>query len=36
VERAAAEGVRIGFADYFKIGLPVTVVTLIVGWIMLR
>jgi Na+/H+ antiporter NhaD/arsenite permease-like protein len=31
VERAAAEGVRIGFGDYFKIGLPVTVLTTAVG-----
>ena len=31
VERAAAEGVRIGFGDYFRIGLPVTIVTLVVG-----
>jgi Na+/H+ antiporter NhaD/arsenite permease-like protein len=31
VERAAAEGVQIGFRDYFRIGLPVTVATLILG-----
>ena len=31
VERASAEGVRIGFGDYFRIGLPVTIVTLVVG-----
>jgi Na+/H+ antiporter NhaD/arsenite permease-like protein len=31
VERAAAEGVRIGFGDYFRIGLPVTAVTLAIG-----
>lgn len=31
VERAAAEGVSIGFADYIRIGLPVTLATLAVG-----
>ena len=31
VERAGAEGVHIGFGDYFRIGLPVTVATLGVG-----
>jgi Na+/H+ antiporter NhaD/arsenite permease-like protein len=31
VERAAAEGVALGFRDYFRVGLPVTIVTLIVG-----
>jgi Na+/H+ antiporter NhaD/arsenite permease-like protein len=31
VERAATEGVQIGFRDYFRIGLPVTVATLILG-----
>ena len=31
VERAAAEGVHISFRDYFRAGLPVTVVTLTVG-----
>ena len=31
VERAAAEGVRVGFQDYFRIGLPVTVSTLVFG-----
>ena len=31
VERARAEGVRIGFRDYFRIGLPVTVATIVVG-----
>jgi Na+/H+ antiporter NhaD/arsenite permease-like protein len=31
VERAAAEGVHIGFGDYFRIGLPVTIATLLVG-----
>ncbi len=31
VERAAAEGVEIGFREYFRVGLPVTVATLAVG-----
>jgi len=31
VERAAAEGVTIGFADYIRIGLPVTLATLAAG-----
>jgi Na+/H+ antiporter NhaD/arsenite permease-like protein len=31
VERAAAEGVRIGFGDYLRIGVPVTLATLLVG-----
>ena len=31
VERAGAEGVHIGFREYLRIGLPVTVVTLIWG-----
>jgi Na+/H+ antiporter NhaD/arsenite permease-like protein len=35
VERAAAEGVHVGFADYFRIGLPVTIATLVLGSIWL-
>jgi Na+/H+ antiporter NhaD/arsenite permease-like protein len=31
VERAAAEGIHLGFRDYFRIGLPVTVATLLLG-----
>jgi Na+/H+ antiporter NhaD/arsenite permease-like protein len=31
VERAAAEGVHIGFREYFRIGLPLTLATLAVG-----
>ena len=31
VERAAAEGVAIGFREYFRIGLPVTIATLALG-----
>jgi Na+/H+ antiporter NhaD/arsenite permease-like protein len=36
VERALAEGVTVGFRDYFRIGLPVTLATLLVGSIWLR
>ena len=28
VERAAAEGVHVGFREYFRVGLPLTLVTL--------
>jgi Na+/H+ antiporter NhaD/arsenite permease-like protein len=35
VERAAAQGVRIGFREYFRAGLPVTVSTLVFGSIWL-
>jgi Na+/H+ antiporter NhaD/arsenite permease-like protein len=31
VERAAAEGVDVGFEDYIRIGLPVTIATLLFG-----
>ena len=31
VERAAAEGVHIGFRDYFRVGLPLTAITLLLG-----
>jgi len=31
VERAAAEGIDVGFRDYFRIGLPVTLATLAFG-----
>jgi Na+/H+ antiporter NhaD/arsenite permease-like protein len=31
VERAAAEGVHVGFREYFRVGLPVTVATLTIG-----
>lgn len=35
VERAALEGVHVGFGDYFRIGLPLTVATLVLGSIWL-
>lgn len=31
VERAAAEGVHVGFREYFRVGLPVTAATLVLG-----
>jgi Na+/H+ antiporter NhaD/arsenite permease-like protein len=31
VERAGAEGVHVGFREYLRIGLPVTVATLLWG-----
>jgi Na+/H+ antiporter NhaD/arsenite permease-like protein len=31
VERAAAEGVHVGYLEYFRVGLPVTVSTLAAG-----
>ena len=31
VERAAAEGVAVGFRDYLQVGLPVTVLTIAIG-----
>ena len=38
VERAAAEGVRVSFGDYFRVGVPLTILTLFVGmawlWLM--
>jgi Na+/H+ antiporter NhaD/arsenite permease-like protein len=31
VQRAAASGVRISFWDYFRVGAPLTVITLVIG-----
>src|SRR6185295_8485973 len=31
VERAAAEGVHVGFREYFRVGLPLTAITLATG-----
>lgn len=31
VERAASEGVQVGFQDYFRIGLPLTASALALG-----
>jgi Na+/H+ antiporter NhaD/arsenite permease-like protein len=38
VEKAARRGIAIGFCDYFRVGAPLTVVTLAVGtlWLMWR
>jgi Na+/H+ antiporter NhaD/arsenite permease-like protein len=36
VERALAEGVHLGFREYFRVGAPVTVATLILGSIWLQ
>jgi Na+/H+ antiporter NhaD/arsenite permease-like protein len=35
VERASAEGVLVGFRDYFEVGLPITIATLVIGSIWL-
>jgi Na+/H+ antiporter NhaD/arsenite permease-like protein len=31
VQRAAASGVTIGFWDYFRVGAPLTIITLAIG-----
>jgi Na+/H+ antiporter NhaD/arsenite permease-like protein len=31
VERAAGEGVHVGFEDYLRIGIPITISTLLFG-----
>jgi Na+/H+ antiporter NhaD/arsenite permease-like protein len=31
IQRAAASGVTIGFWDYFKVGAPLTAITLVIG-----
>jgi Na+/H+ antiporter NhaD/arsenite permease-like protein len=38
VEKAARRGIVIGFWDYFRVGAPLTVLTLVVGtlWLMWR
>ena len=35
VEEARANGIQIGFFDYCRIGVPITIVTLFVGWLVL-
>jgi Na+/H+ antiporter NhaD/arsenite permease-like protein len=35
VEEARASGIQIGFFDYCRVGVPITVVTLFVGWLVL-
>ena len=35
VEQARSAGIQIGFLEYSKVGVPVTVATLLVGWLLL-
>ncbi len=35
VEQARGAGIQIGFLEYSKVGVPVTVATLLVGWLLL-
>ena len=35
VEAARTEGIRIGFAEYCRVGVPLTLVTLLLGWLIL-
>ncbi|HKW93422.1 MAG TPA: anion transporter [Methylomirabilota bacterium] len=35
VEQARGAGIRIGFAEYSRVGVPVTLLTLLVGWLVL-
>jgi Na+/H+ antiporter NhaD/arsenite permease-like protein len=35
VEQARGAGIQIGFLEYSKVGVPVTVMTLLVGWLLL-
>jgi Na+/H+ antiporter NhaD/arsenite permease-like protein len=35
VEQARGAGIRIGFAEYSRVGVPVTLLTLLVGWLLL-
>jgi Na+/H+ antiporter NhaD/arsenite permease-like protein len=35
VEQARGAGIRIGFVEYSRVGLPVTLLTLLVGWVLL-
>lgn len=35
VESARGEGVRIGMAEYCRVGVPVTLITLLLGWLIL-
>ncbi len=35
VEGARGEGVQVGFRDYLRVGVPVTLATLLVGWVRL-
>ena len=35
VEEARGAGIRIGFVEYCKVGVPVTLATLAAGWLFL-
>ena len=35
VEQARGAGIRIGFVEYSRVGVPVTLLTLLVGWLLL-
>jgi Na+/H+ antiporter NhaD/arsenite permease-like protein len=35
VEQARSEGIGIGFVEYAKVGVPVTLLTLLLGWLIL-
>jgi len=35
VEAARAARIEIGFLEYCKVGVPLTVVTLLIGWLVL-
>ena len=35
VEQARAAGIPVGFVEYGKVGVPVTVLTLLMGWLLL-
>jgi len=35
VEQAARRGVRIGFGDHFRVGAPLTVLTIVAGTVWL-
>jgi Na+/H+ antiporter NhaD/arsenite permease-like protein len=35
VEQARGAGIQIGFLEYSRIGVPITVLTLLVGWLLL-
>ncbi len=36
VEKAARRGIVIGFWDYFRVGAPLTVLTIVIGAVWLR
>ena len=35
-EVARGTGIRIGFAEYSRVGVPLTLITLVLGWLILR